>query len=66
MRKIVKIITLESWTKDKTHWRTTALLDNDEEARGYGKDYEVGDEVEAFYNDKYDYYQMQKKLDREQ
>lgn len=60
VRTVSKIISVEGWTKDgKAHTRTTALLDNGEESIGYGK-YEVGDEVEAFFNEKWDYYQMQK------
>lgn len=58
MRKILKIIRTEEWVKDgKKHVRTHAILDNDEEARGYGE-FKVGDEVEAFFNDEWDYYQM--------
>lgn len=61
MRKIIEILSIESWLKGKdTHWRTTAMLDNQEEARGYGKDFEVGDEVEAWWDDEFDMYKMQK------
>lgn len=61
MREIVKILHVQSWTKSsKTHWRTTALLDNQEEANGYGKDYKVGDEVEAWWDEEYNQYKMQK------
>lgn len=60
MRKIVEIIRVEGWTKDgKEHTRTTAMLDNQNEAMGYGWEYKVGDEVEAWWNDEWDYYQMQ-------
>ena len=58
MRTIVKIVSIKEWVKDgKKHTQTTALLDNQEEARGYGK-FEVGQKVEAFFNDQWDYYQM--------
>lgn len=58
MRQITKILHIEKWVKDgKEYTRTHAILDNDEEARGFGE-FKVGDEVEAFFNDKWDYYQM--------
>jgi len=59
VRKIIKIVYVEAWKKDDVqHYRTTALLDNDEEAQGYGKDYKEGDFVEAWFDDKWDKYSM--------
>ena len=56
VRTVIKIIRVEKWVKNKTvHTRTHAILDNDEESVGYGE-YKVGDQVEAYYSDKWDKY----------
>lgn len=34
----------------KTYWRTYALLDDGLECVGFGKDYDLGDKVTAFYH----------------
>lgn len=70
MRKIIEILSVErkklvkSAQKNNDYWKTTALLDNQEEASGYGKDFEVGDEVEAWWDEDYDQYKMQKRKQR--
>jgi hypothetical protein len=67
MRTIVEILSIESRTRTDpkenkvvTYWRTHALLDNQEEAVGYGKEFEIGDQVEAWWDDEWDQYKMQK------
>ena len=59
--KIIEILSIEGWTRNgKTHYKTYALLDNQEEAAGYGKDYKVGDEVMSWFDDDWDEYKMKK------
>lgn len=61
VRTIVKIVGLKSWTKDKiTHWKTYAVVDDGTEVEGYGKDFEVGDQVQVLHDKKWDQVKMQK------
>lgn len=67
MRIIQKIEWVERWEKNgKKHCRTYAQLvkhDNPldvELGRGYGDGFQVGDKVEAWFNDRWDYYQFRK------
>lgn len=50
MRKVIRIIGSEGKTdtKDKPYFITHLLLDDGTEARYFGNDVEVGDEVEVF------------------
>lgn len=51
MHSIIKIIGVEEWTRnEKPHSRTHVLLDNGEEAVGYGEDFKIGDECEVFFD----------------
>lgn len=61
VRVVTEIISVESWADKfkKVHVRTTALLDNQEEASGYGS-FKVGDSVEAWYDEKWQLYKMRK------
>lgn len=66
MRKIVKILHVMEWEKDgKKHAKTIALLDSGDEVVGYGKDFKVGDAVQAFHDDKWDVTKMQKVIDKD-
>lgn len=60
MHTILRIISVEKkQSKDgSSFYYTWALLDNQEEHRGFGNEFAIGDEVEAFWNDKWDYPQM--------
>lgn len=60
MRTITEIEHTKTWTKyGVIHYRTYAILDNQDEAIGYGQ-FKVGDKVEAWFNDKWDYLQIKK------
>jgi len=66
MKRIVRIEGVKSWTKNGVkHSNTYAILLEDDgneiEARGYGDDYKIGELVEAWFNEDWDYYQMQHK-----
>lgn len=62
MRRIISIQHIKIW-KDKIgkkHWRTYAILDDGtDEVQGYGKDFDVDDEVEVFYHRDYGIIKMQ-------
>ena len=61
MHKIVKIVGVQSWTKDnKFHTRTHAVLEDGSEVQGYGSDFEVGNLVESFFDEEHDVYKMRK------
>jgi len=60
MRTITQIEHTKTWTRyGVVHYRTYAILDNQDEAIGYGQ-FKVGDKVESWFNDKWDYLQMKK------
>jgi len=62
-RKILKILEVEGWVDKhaKKHYRTTALITGQDEATGYGSDFKVGQEVECWFNEEWDYLQMKAK-----
>lgn len=62
MRTIIKIIGIEGRTtpKGKSYYRTLALMDNGEECWGYGHEFQVGDKVEVFWDDKWQQIKMRK------
>jgi hypothetical protein len=48
----------------RKHWRTFALLDNGLEVVGFGKDFDLDDLVEAFFDHKWGVIKMRRpKLD---
>ena len=67
MRTIIKIVHVERRKLDKNlskkhdYWRTHAILDDGSEVVGYGKNFKVGDQVESFYDQKWDQHKMQHK-----
>lgn len=68
MRTIIEIENIEEWVKDgKKHFRTHAVVQkaNDpldtEEVVGYGKDYDIGDKVEVFFDTSHNTAKMQKR-----
>lgn len=51
MVRILKIEGVMSWkSKGKLHHRTYVVLDDGEEAVGYGKDFQVNNKVERFFH----------------
>lgn len=67
MREIQQILYVEEKVNKRTHkpyHKTTALLDDGTEAKGFGNDYRVGDMVMTFYEDKWDEIKMIRPLDR--
>lgn len=53
MRTIIRIEHIESKRAKmsrKLYWRTYAVLDDGTEAIGYGKGFDLGDEVEVFFH----------------
>lgn len=62
MRTIKHIVGIEKkWDKSgKEYWITHAILDDGEEARGFGPDFEEGDKVQVFYEPVFDQIKMQK------
>lgn len=66
MRKIVQIEHIEE-RKDKqgkTYFRTHAVLDDGSKVIGFGKEFDLDDAVESFYDIKFDTHKMRKtKLD---
>lgn len=55
MPRIHRIIHIEKKLKDdKPYYKTHVILDDGEEATGYGKDYKVGDKVQRFYDATWD------------
>lgn len=55
VRRITTIVGVEKKFKSKKpYFITHALLDHQDEALGYGKDFKVGDLVEYFYHAKWD------------
>lgn len=62
MRTIIRIDHVESRTdtKNKTYWRTHATLDDGTEAIGFGKDFDLKDKVEAFFDEKWGVIKMRK------
>lgn len=63
MRTIIKIEGVESRTdpNGKTFWKTYAVLDDGSEVVGYGKDFDLKDKVEAFWDDKWGVFKMRHK-----
>lgn len=62
MRKIIKIVGIEE-RKDRhgrVFYRTHALLDDGNECVGFGLGFEIGNEVESFYDDKWQVAKMKK------
>ncbi len=61
MRKIIEIEGVEEKVSKEgtTYWRTYAVLDDGTEAVGWGKDFDLDDQVEVFYHR--DTIKMQKK-----
>lgn len=54
MRRIIEVIGVETKLKDDKPYQVThVVLDDGEEATGYGE-YRVGDLVERFYDPRYD------------
>lgn len=43
-----------------TYFKTTALLDNGEEATGFGKEFKEGDEVQVFHDYRWDEIKMRR------
>lgn len=62
MRTILEIMWVEKKKSKagKTYFKTTALLDNGEEASGFGNEFKVGDPVECFHDAKWDVIKMRK------
>jgi hypothetical protein len=65
MRRILEITTIESWKDkyEKVHYRTHAILDNGEEAAGYGSKFKNGDLVEAWFDEDWDLYKMKRHIE---
>lgn len=66
MRTVIKILGIEEkWDKTgKKYHRTHALLDTGDEVVGYGNDFNVGDLVEHFYEERWDTHKMRKPIDK--
>jgi uncharacterized OB-fold protein len=64
MHKITKIFKAEKKEGvNGSYYQVTAELDNGEEVVGnatHYDDYKVGEEVESYFRDKYDHYEMRK------
>ncbi len=61
LRTIKEIVSVEKrLKKEEPYYITTAILSDGEEVTGYGKDFQVGDHVQAFFDDKYDKAKMRK------
>lgn len=62
MRTIKKILSVDRRvSKYKKVYFVTIIIDSDgDEASGYGKDFEVGDHIEVFFDDRYQYVKFQK------
>ena len=68
MRTVISIQHIEPRTdkNGEPFWRTHAILQKDddpldlEEAIGYGNDYSVGERVEAWFDEEWNTYKMQK------
>lgn len=62
MKTIEEILSVTKIFKDnQPHYITIARLDDQDEYRGYASsedEFKVGDKVEAFFNEKWDYAQM--------
>lgn len=67
MRKILKIIKVEMKldASGKYYWRTLALVEGGDVVSGYGKDWQVGEKVTAFFDDRYQVAKMQKTIDND-
>ncbi len=70
MRTIIKIEDVERRERfntdgrlDKVYFRTHAILDDGSEVIGYGKDFDLGDLVESFWDEKHQVHKMQKRKD---
>lgn len=63
MRTIISIEHIEEKKTEagKTYWRTHALLDDGTEAIGYGKDFDIEEKVECFFDEKWGIVKMKKK-----
>jgi hypothetical protein len=60
--RIIKIEGIETWVKDnKRHSRTHAILESGEEAKGYGSDFAVGDDVSYFFQEEWNTIKMIRK-----
>ena len=58
---IIEILGVEGWLSNgKRHYRTHVILEDGDEAKGYGDDYKVGDKVMRWRNDEWDYTQIKK------
>lgn len=66
MAKINHIVSIEKRTdkNGKTYWRTLAVLDDGTEVSGYGHGFEDGQEVQVFFDDKWDVAKMQDKSNK--
>jgi hypothetical protein len=66
MRTILKIEGVEEFHKNtEVHYRTYAILDDGTECVGYGPEFEEGDLVEVWFEEKYNAIKMRKRpLDR--
>jgi beta-galactosidase beta subunit len=62
MRTIIKIegVELKHTESHKQYWRTHVMLDDGTEAIGYGKDFDLGDKVEVFHDEKWDIVKIRK------
>lgn len=62
MAVILTIEYVEEWEKDgKTIYRTHVVLDDGEEAVGFGNDFKIGESVERFYDFRWDTVKIQHK-----
>ncbi len=64
MRTIIRIEHVEEKTdkQGKTYWLTYAIVDDGTECIGWGKDFDLGDKVEAFFH--YGQCKMRKPVDK--
>lgn len=62
MRTIVSIKRVHEWVdgNNKPHKKTFVVLDDGLEAAGYGTDFQVGDSVEVFHDDKWNQVKVRK------
>ena len=58
MKKIISIIGVKKY--DSGHSATVVLLDDGDEASGYGIDWKVGEEVERYFDPQWDMIKIRK------
>lgn len=61
VRTIHQVISVRSWSDQfqRTHYKSYVLLDNGEEATGYGQ-FKAGEQVEVYFSDKWDEVQVKR------